>query len=36
MAEAGKPRVVVVDGGIGRSLLAKAMEPDADIVLLNP
>jgi hypothetical protein len=37
MAEAGKqPRVVVVDGGIGGALLAKTMEPDADVVLLNP
>ncbi|KAF7083606.1 hypothetical protein CFC21_087377 [Triticum aestivum] len=36
MAEAGKPRVVVVGGGIGGALLAKTMEPDADVVLLDP
>jgi hypothetical protein len=36
MAETGKPRVVVVGGGIGGALLAKTMEPDADVVLLDP
>jgi hypothetical protein len=36
MAEPGKPRVVVVDGGIGGALLANTMEPDADVVLLDP
>ncbi|KAI4976646.1 hypothetical protein ZWY2020_050253 [Hordeum vulgare] len=36
MAEAGKPRVVVVGGGIDVALLAKTMEPDADVPLLDP
>ncbi|KAE8807070.1 Apoptosis-inducing factor-A-like protein [Hordeum vulgare] len=36
MAEAGKPRVVVVGGGIDGALLAKTMDPDADILLLDP
>lgn len=36
MAAAGKPRVVVVGGGIGGALLAKTMEPDAHVVLLDP
>ena len=35
-AEAGKPRVVVVGGGIAGSLLAKTMQPDADVLLLDP
>lgn len=35
-ADGGKPRVVVVGGGIGGALLAKTLQPDADVVLLDP
>ncbi|KAI5012055.1 hypothetical protein ZWY2020_024189 [Hordeum vulgare] len=35
MAEPGKPRVVVVGSGIDGALLAKTMEPDTDVLLLN-
>uniref|UniRef100_A0A0D9VC98 FAD/NAD(P)-binding domain-containing protein n=1 Tax=Leersia perrieri TaxID=77586 RepID=A0A0D9VC98_9ORYZ len=35
-AAEGKARVVVVGGGIAGSLLAKTMEPHADVVLLDP
>lgn len=36
MAAEGKTRVVVVGGGIAGSLLAKTMQPHADVVLLDP
>ncbi|TVU33441.1 hypothetical protein EJB05_25258 [Eragrostis curvula] len=36
MEAAGKPRVVVVGGGVAGSLLAKTMQGHADVVLLDP